>query len=107
MFMDFMKFSFSLTLEIELPITVEKRLKRIILYDPDIAVYHHRRKGWEGYVRQTFRFGLHRGYFMKIFSYTSLHPIFFPEFQASVDSEGEQTGQYLPIRQNNRIIDQV
>src|SRR3989344_5389427 len=53
------------------------RLKRIILYDPDIAVYHHRRKGWEGYVRQTFRFGLHRGYFMKIFSYTSLHPIFF------------------------------
>ena len=53
------------------------RLGKKIFYDPDIAVYHHRRKGWEGYVKQTFRFGLHRGYFMKIFPYTSLHPIFF------------------------------
>lgn len=52
-------------------------LGKRILYDPDIAVYHHRRKGWEGYIRQTFRFGLHRGYFMKIFPKTSLRPIFF------------------------------
>ena len=48
-----------------------------VLYHPDILVYHHRRKGWEGYVRQTFRFGLHRGYFMKLFPYTSLKPVFF------------------------------
>lgn len=53
------------------------RLKKRIWYDPDIAVYHHRRKGWESYIRQTFRFGLHRGYFMKLFPYTSLRTIFF------------------------------
>lgn len=53
------------------------RTKKKILYDPEIDVYHHRRKGWESYIRQTFRFGLHRGYFMKLFPYTSLKPMFF------------------------------
>ena len=48
-----------------------------VLYDPDIAVYHHRRRGLENYLRQTFRFGLHRGYFMWKFPYTSLRPLYF------------------------------
>ncbi len=53
------------------------RARKKVFYDPDIDVFHHRRKGWESYIRQTFRFGLHRGYFMKLFPYTSLKPMFF------------------------------
>ncbi len=53
------------------------RAQKKVLYDPDIDVYHHRRKGWESYIRQTFRFGFHRGIFMKLFPYTSLRLIFF------------------------------
>ncbi len=53
------------------------RIGKKVTYDPDIAVYHHRRRGLENYLRQTFRFGLHRGYFMRFFPYTSLRPLYF------------------------------
>lgn len=53
------------------------RHQKKIIYDPEITVYHHRRKGLKNYIRQTFRFGMHRGYFMKILPYTSLRLVYF------------------------------
>jgi len=43
-----------------------------ILYDPDLIVYHHRREGLIKHVKQISAYGLHRGYFAKKYSETSL-----------------------------------
>ncbi len=53
------------------------RFSKKVIYDPDVVVYHHRRKGIKNYIRQTLRFSVHRGYFMKVFPYTSLKIMFF------------------------------
>lgn len=42
-----------------------------ILYDPDLIVYHHRRAGLRKHLKQVGGYGLHRGYFAKIFPQTS------------------------------------
>ncbi|MFA5872171.1 MAG: glycosyltransferase [Parcubacteria group bacterium] len=44
-----------------------------ILYDPELVVYHHRREGIARHVRQVSAYGLHRGFFAKKFSKTSLN----------------------------------
>lgn len=44
-----------------------------ILYDPELIVYHHRREGLVKHVKQISAYGLHRGFFAKKFSATSLN----------------------------------
>ena len=44
----------------------------MILYDPELVVFHHRREGLMKHVKQISAYGLHRGFFAKTFSKTSL-----------------------------------
>ncbi len=44
-----------------------------ILYDPELIVYHHRREGLVRHVEQISAYGLHRGFFAKRYSRTSLN----------------------------------
>ena len=48
------------------------KLKKKIIYDPKILVYHHRRPIFIPHLRQISRYGLHRGYFAKTLPKTSL-----------------------------------
>lgn len=58
------------------------KLKKKIIYDPKILVYHHRRPVFLPHLKQISRFGLHRGHFAKILPQTSKRigyfiPLFF------------------------------
>ena len=46
-------------------------------YEPSLLVYHHRRPTFLGHFRQVGGYGLHRGYFAKIFPQTSALPMYF------------------------------
>jgi len=48
-----------------------KKLKKKILYVPDMIVFHHRRSGIISHLRQTGCYGLQRGFFFKEFPETS------------------------------------
>jgi glycosyltransferase involved in cell wall biosynthesis len=45
----------------------------MILYDPELVVFHHRREGLVKHVKQISAYGLHRGYFAKRYSKTSFN----------------------------------
>lgn len=53
------------------------KLKKQIIYDPKVLVFHHRRPIWKAHLRQNGNFGLHRGFFARILPQTSLKPIYF------------------------------
>jgi hypothetical protein len=56
-----------------------KRLKKKIIYDPKVIVYHHRRPLFIPHTRQIANYALHRGYFVKRYPQTSLRlPYFIP-----------------------------
>lgn len=42
-----------------------------ILYDPEVIVFHHRRRGLLAHLKQIGGYGLHRGYFAKVLPETS------------------------------------
>ena len=42
-----------------------------IVYDPEVIVYHHRRKDLGGYLKQIFTYSMHRGFFAKKYPETS------------------------------------
>lgn len=46
-------------------------LKKKIIYDPEVLVYHHRRKIFKDHLKQLGRYGFHRGHFVKILPKTS------------------------------------
>ena len=46
-------------------------------YEPTLLVYHHRRPNFLGHFKQVGGYGLHRGYFAKIFPQTSALPMYF------------------------------
>ena len=48
-----------------------------IWYEPTLLVYHHRRPTLLGHFKQVGGYGLHRGYFAKIFPQTSALPMYF------------------------------
>lgn len=48
------------------------KLKKKIVYDPRVLVYHHRRKVFIPHLRQISRYALHRGHFSRILPETSL-----------------------------------
>ncbi len=50
---------------------ITKKLNKKIIYDPDVFVWHHRRSLLMPHLRQTARYALHRGYFVKTFPETS------------------------------------
>jgi glycosyltransferase involved in cell wall biosynthesis len=47
------------------------KLKKKIIYDPEVLVYHHRRNIFIPHLKQIGRYGLHRGHFVKILPKTS------------------------------------
>ena len=63
-------------------------LKKKILYDPKVLVYHHRRELFPGHFKQISRYAIHRGHFARILPETSfrlgyLIPTFFVIFLIS------------------------
>jgi len=48
-----------------------------IVYDPAVAVYHHRRKLFWGHFRQVWNYAVHRGFFAKRYRGSSLRPQYF------------------------------
>lgn len=52
-------------------IDITKKLKKQIVYDPSIVVYHHRRDAIIPHLQQITRYAIHRGYFAKKFPETS------------------------------------
>ncbi len=52
------------------------KLKKKIIYDPKVLVYHHRRQLWRPHLRQNGNFGLHRGFFARILPQTSLRLVY-------------------------------
>lgn len=46
-----------------------QKIKKKIIYDPDVLVYHHRRTGLKTHLKQVGGYGWHRGYFAKRFGF--------------------------------------
>ncbi|MBL7169525.1 MAG: glycosyltransferase [Candidatus Aenigmarchaeota archaeon] len=58
-----------------------KKLKKKMIYAPDVVVYHHRRPLFKKHLDQIRSYGTHRGFFAKRFPETSSRPIYFlPSF---------------------------
>ena len=49
-----------------------QKLKKRIIYDPKVLVYHHRREVFGPHLEQISRYALHRGHFARILPQTSL-----------------------------------
>jgi len=56
---------------------IVQNLKKKIIYDPKVLVYHHRRRLFRGHLKQILSYGLHRGYFVKRFPATSFRLSYF------------------------------
>ncbi len=56
---------------------IVRDLKKKIIYDPKVLVYHHRRGLFKGHLKQIANYGLHRGYFVKRFPQTSFKWTYF------------------------------
>lgn len=56
---------------------IVRDLKKRIVYDPDVMVYHHRRRLFRPHLAQVKSYALHRGYFVKRFPETSLKWAYF------------------------------
>ena len=54
-----------------------KNLKKKIVYDPEVIVYHHRRELFGPHLKQIASYALHRGYFVKHFPETSRKVIYY------------------------------
>ena len=56
---------------------IVRDLKKKIIYDPKVLVYHHRRSLFKGHLKQIANYALHRGYFVKKFPETSCKLTYF------------------------------
>lgn len=56
---------------------IVNKLKKKIIYDPNVLVYHHRRKLFTPHLKQITNYALHRGYFAKRFPENSLKIAYF------------------------------
>ncbi len=54
-----------------------QKLKKKMVYDPNVIVYHHRRKTYQDHLRQTYMWSLYRGYFSRKFPETSRKLVYF------------------------------
>lgn len=48
------------------------KLKKKIIYDPSVLVYHHRRPVFKAHLEQISRYAIHRGHFARVLPKTSL-----------------------------------
>jgi len=63
----------------KLCLEITNKLNKKIIYDPEVLVYHHRRKLFRPHLKQVLNYALHRGYFVKILPQTSRRfPYFIP-----------------------------
>jgi cellulose synthase/poly-beta-1,6-N-acetylglucosamine synthase-like glycosyltransferase len=53
------------------------KLKKKIIYDPRVIVYHHRREVFGPHLKQIARYAIHRGHFARILPQTSLRVGYF------------------------------
>ena len=58
-------------------LNITEKLKKKIVYDPEVLVYHHRRRLFIPHLRQVKNYALHRGYFVKKFPETSFKLSYF------------------------------
>ena len=58
-------------------LNITKKLKKKIIYAPDVVVYHHRRPLLIPHLLQVYSYASHRGFFAKKYPQTSLRLIFF------------------------------
>jgi len=56
----------------KLCLDILKKLNKKILYIPQLIVYHHRRSGFGKHLKQIGNYGIHRGFFAKVFPDTSI-----------------------------------
>lgn len=56
----------------KLCLDLTKKLKKKIIYDPKVLIYHHRREVFGPHLKQISRYAIHRGHFAKILPETSL-----------------------------------
>lgn len=61
----------------KLCLDITRRLGLKIIYDPEVIVYHHRRKLFGPHLRQVSRYAFQRGLFVRTFPETSLRPGYF------------------------------
>ena len=61
----------------KLCLDLTKKTGQRILYVPDLVVWHHRRSGLAGHLKQVGAYGLHRGFFAKKYPETSRKPAYF------------------------------
>ncbi|MDP2943915.1 MAG: glycosyltransferase [Candidatus Omnitrophota bacterium] len=61
----------------KLCLDITKELRKKIIYDPEVLVYHHRRPLFLPHLKQVANYALHRGYFVKKYPETSLQFSYF------------------------------
>ena len=61
----------------KLCLEIVDKLKKEIIYDPNVLVYHHRRPVFLPHLRQVANYALHRGYFAKKYPKSSLKVSYF------------------------------
>lgn len=61
----------------KLCLDIIKEARKRIIYDPDVLVYHHRRKLFREHLKQSNNYALHRGYFAKVLPETSRKLVYF------------------------------
>ncbi|MDD5431389.1 MAG: glycosyltransferase [Candidatus Omnitrophica bacterium] len=61
----------------KLCLDIVKKLKKKIIYDPEVVVWHHRRRWFVPHIKQVSNYALHRGYFVKKYPETSFKPAYF------------------------------
>jgi GT2 family glycosyltransferase len=61
----------------KLCLDITHKLKKKILYIPNLIVYHHRRSGLRKHIKQIGNYGLHRGFFAKEHPETSRRLFYF------------------------------
>lgn len=61
----------------KLCLDITKKLRKKIIYDPAVLVYHHRRPIFLPHLKQIASYAIHRGYFVKRYPHTSLRLAYF------------------------------
>lgn len=61
----------------KLCLDILKTAQKRIIYDPQVLVYHHRRKLFRQHLKQSNNYALHRGYFAKVLPDTSRKLVYF------------------------------
>ena len=80
----------------KLCLDIVHKLGKKIIYDPNVQVFHHRRKVFKAHLEQIANYALHRGYFVKKFPETSLKAAY---FIPSLFVAGLIFGLFLPFKE--------